>query len=248
MDQPKGFIDPNNKNKVWKLIKSLYGLKQAHKQWHEKFDQTIISNGFKINESDKCIYYKYNDGVCVIIYLYVDDLLIFGSTLEIIKETKNFLSLNFDMKDLGETSNILGLKITRTPDGISIDQSHYFEKVLKKYNYFDCKLVCTPFDPSIKLFPNEGDIFNQKEYASIIGSLRYATDYTRPNIAYAVGVLCRYTSKPSIEYWNAIGRVMRYLKRTINLGIQYNKFPAILEGYSDADWNTLLEDSKAMNG
>ena len=129
-----------------------------------------------------------------------------------------------------------------------MDQSHYIEKVLKKYNYFDCKPASTPFDPSVKLFKNTGDSVNQNAYASIIGSLRYATDCTRPDIAYAVGVLCRFTSRPSMEHWHAIERVMRYLKRTMNLGLHYNKHPAVLEGFSDADWNTLSDDSKATSG
>ena len=98
------------------------------------------------------------------------------------------------------------------------------------------------------MFKNTGDGVRQTEYASIISSLRYATDCTRPDIAYVVGLLCRFTSRPSIEHWNAIERVMRYLKRTMNLGLHYKKFPVVLEGYSDADWNTLSEDSKATSG
>ncbi|CAL9017449.1 unnamed protein product, partial [Prunus brigantina] len=143
---------------------------------------------------------------------------------------------------------ILGIKITRSEKGFSLDQSHYIEKILKKYNYFDCKPVYTPYDPSVKLFKNIGDSVRQTEYASIIGSLRYANDCTRPDIAYVVGVLCRFTSRPSLEHWYAIERVMRYLKRTMNLGLHYEKFPAVLEGYSDADWNTLSDDSKATSG
>ena len=119
---------------------------------------------------------------------------------------------------------------------------------MKKYNYFDCKPACTPYDPSVKLFKNTGDSVRQTEYASIIGSLRYATDCTRPDIAYVIGLLCRFTSRPSIEHWYAIERVMRYLKRTINLRLHYQSFPAVLEGYSDADWNTLSDDSKATSG
>ncbi|KAM1925822.1 hypothetical protein ACFX13_033067 [Malus domestica] len=149
---------------------------------------------------------------------------------------------------LGEASVILGLKITRSEHGFSLDQSHYIEKLLRKYNYFDCKPACTPYDPSVKLFKNTGDSVKQSEYASIIGSLRYATDCTRPDISYAVGVLCRFTSKPSLEHWHAIERLMRYLKRTMNFRLHYEKFPAVLEGYSDADWNTLSDDSKATSG
>lgn len=248
LDQPEGFVVPGKENKVCKLNKSLYGLKQAPKQWHDKFDSLIIANGFKINESDKCIYYKYENNICTIICLYVDDLLIFGSTIDVVNETKSMLSSSFDMKDLGEADVILGIKITKTANGISLDQSHYIQKILKKYDYYDCKPVCTPFDPSVKLLKNEGDSIRQKEYASIIGSLRYATDCTRPDIAYSVGVLGRFTSCPSMEHWYAVERVMRYLKRTMNLCLQYKRDPAVLEGYSDADWNVFSDDSKATSG
>ena len=94
---------------------------------------------------------------------------------------------------------------------------------------------------SVHLFPtkDENDIHNQKEYASIIGSLRYATDYTRPDIAYAVGVIARFTSKPNFEYWNVMTQLMRYLKRPVHYGLLYQRYPTVLEGYSDASWNTL---------
>ncbi|CAJ2637004.1 unnamed protein product [Trifolium pratense] len=248
MEQPEGFVIHGQETKVCKLDKSLYGLKQAPKQWHEKFDNLMILNGFRLNESDKCIYYKSDGNICTIICLYVDDMLIFGSNLSAINNVKSMLSNNFDMKDLGEASVILGIKITRSEKGISLDQSHYVEKILKKYGYFNCKPACTPYDPSVKLFKNTGDSVRQTEYASIIGSLRYATDCTRPDIAYVVGLLCRFTSRPSDEHWHAIERVMRYLKRTMNLGLHYQRFPAVLEGYSDADWNTLSDDSKATSG
>ena len=119
---------------------------------------------------------------------------------------------------------------------------------MRKYKYFDCKPVFSPYDPSAKLFKNTGESIRQTEYASIIGSLLYATDCTQPDIAYAVGILCRFTNSPSEEHWFAIGRLMRYLKRTMNLGLHFQKFPAILEGFSDADWNTLSDDSKATSG
>ena len=143
------------------------------------------------------------------------------------------------MKDLDDANVILGIKITRSEKGFSLDQSHYIEKILKKYNYFDCKPACTPYHPSIKLFKNIGDSVRQTEYASIIGSLRYAIDCTGPNIAYVIGVLRKFTSRPSLEHWYAIKRVMRYLKRTMNLGLHYEKFHTVLEGYRDSDWNTL---------
>ena len=230
------------------MERSLYGLKQAPIQWHDKFDSLIISHGFRINESDKCVYYKFIDNICTIICLYVDNLLIFGSHIDAVNKVKNFLRQHFDMKDLGEADLILGTKITRTSDGIALDQSRYIENLLCKYNYFDCKPVCSPYDPSVKLFKNNGESIRQTEYASIIGSLRYAADCTRPDIAYVVGVLCRFTNSPSEEHWFGIGRLIWYLKRTMNLGLHLQMFLAVLKGFSDADWNTLSDDSKATSG
>ena len=103
-----------------KLVKSLYGLKQAPKQWHEKFDSVMIKNEFTINEYDKCIYTKTVGDACITVCLYVDGMLILGTNIEVIKSTKRMLYNNFDMKDLGVANVILGIKITRTPDGISL--------------------------------------------------------------------------------------------------------------------------------
>ena len=129
MDQPKGFVELGQESKVCKLTKSLYGLKQAPKQWHEKFDSCMIENGYKSNECDKCIYSKSWNNLHVIINLYVDDMLIFGSNMHVINETKNMLKSDFDMKDLDEANFILSMKITKTCDGIYLDQSHYVEKI-----------------------------------------------------------------------------------------------------------------------
>ena len=129
MDQPEGFVELGQESKVCKLTKSLYGLKQAPKQWHEKFDSCMIENGYKSNECDKCIYSKLWNNLHVIISLYVDDMLIFGSNMHVINEMKNMLKSHFDMKDLGEANFILGMKITKACDGIYLDQSHYVEKI-----------------------------------------------------------------------------------------------------------------------
>ncbi|KAL0553401.1 hypothetical protein IC582_007296 [Cucumis melo] len=200
MEQPRGFIVHDQESKVYKLDKSLYGLKQAPKQWHEKFDNLIMYKGFKVNESDKCIYYKLRNGLCTIICLYVDDMLIFGSNLHVINNVKSMLCTNFNIKDLGEANVILGIKITRSETGISLTQPSYIEKILKKYNYFKSKSTCTLYDPSVKFFKNIGDSVNQSEYTGIIGSLRYVVDCTKPDITYVVGLLCRFTCRPSLEH------------------------------------------------
>ena len=106
----EGCLTTGNEHKVCKLVKSVYGLKQAPKQWHDKFDSVLVSYSYQINEVDKCIYTKFKDNVGVIICLYIDDMLIFDTNLEIVNDTKSFLSSNFDMKDMGEVDVILELK------------------------------------------------------------------------------------------------------------------------------------------
>jgi hypothetical protein len=107
MDQPEGFVVQGQEGMVCKLVKSLYGLKQSPKQWHDKFDRTLTSGWLCYNEVEKCVYYRYGGGEGVILCLYVDDILIFGTSLELIKEVKDFLSQNLEMKDLGEADVIL---------------------------------------------------------------------------------------------------------------------------------------------
>ncbi|GKB40741.1 zinc finger, CCHC-type containing protein, partial [Tanacetum coccineum] len=172
MNQPQGFIMPGNENKVCKLIKSLYGLKQAPKQWHQKFDEVVLSNGYLLNQADKCVYSKFDEsGKRVIICLYVDDMLIFGTDQVQVDLTKEFMSSMFSMKDMGEADVILGIRIKHESNGITISQSHYIEKVLKKFNYFDCTLVSTPIDTSEKLMPNKGQAVSQLKYSRVIGCL-----------------------------------------------------------------------------
>ncbi|GKD83527.1 zinc finger, CCHC-type containing protein, partial [Tanacetum coccineum] len=198
MKQPEGFVMPGNEHKVCKLVKSLYGLKQAPKQWHQKFDEVVLSSGFLLNQSDKCVYSKFDDsGKGVIICLYVDDMLIFGTDQNQVDKTKKFLSSRFSMKDMGEADVILGIKIKRENKGIVITQSHYIEKILKNFNREDCSPMSTPMDPVETLKSNTSKPVDQLEYLRAIGCLMYAMTSTRPDIAYAVGRLSRFTSNPS---------------------------------------------------
>ncbi|RVW92427.1 Retrovirus-related Pol polyprotein from transposon TNT 1-94 [Vitis vinifera] len=241
MEQPEGFVLLGNENKVCKLVKSLYGLKQAPKQWHKKIDHAILSDGFRHNNVDKCLYSKTCDDYMVIVCLYVDDMLILSDDMKGIIEMKRFLSSTFKMKDLGEVDTILGIKVKRNSGGYALNQTHYIEKVVSKFSHLKIKDANTPFDSSIKLEKNDGRSVAQLEYASAIGSLMYAAQCTRADISFAVSKLSRFISNPSVEYWKAIGRVLGYLKNTKELSLQYSKFPAILEGYSDASWISSVE-------
>lgn len=248
MEQPEGFIVPGKEKKVCRLVKSLYGLKQAPKQWHQKFDEIMLSNGFKINECDKCVYTKSTQHGYVIVCLYVDDMLIFGSNNDMIKSTKRILTSKFDMKDLGVADVILGIKISRTAQGLVLSQSHYIEKILGKFSKYINSPAKTPYDANLHLTKNTGHGISQIEYARIIGSLMYIANCTRPDIAYSVNRLSRYTSNPGKDHWKAIVRVLGYLKFTQNNGLHFTGYPAVLEGYSDANWISDTKDSKSTSG
>ncbi|KAK4390233.1 Retrovirus-related Pol polyprotein from transposon TNT 1-94 [Sesamum angolense] len=116
------------------------------------------------------------------------------------------------MKDLGEADVILGVKIRKTEKGFSLCQSHYIEKILKRFNCHEKRLVRTPYDPSICLKKNNGDSVSQAEYAKIIVSVMFLMNYTRPDIAYAVSRLSCYTHNPNKEHWDALHRLLKYLK------------------------------------
>lgn len=208
----------------------------------------MLDYGFSTNEVDKCVYSKTIGGEHIIICLYVDDMLIFGTCLDIVIETKSFLSSSFDMKDLGEANVILGLRLIREGDSITLTQDHYVEKLLRKFGHYDNTPLSTPYDPCFHLKKNKNDSVDQPMYAQIIGSLLHLMNFSRPDIAYAVGRLSRYTHSPGKDHWKEIAHLMRYLRGTINYGITYSGFPAVLEGYCDANWISDSDETKSTSG
>ena len=161
MDQHEGFSTTKQEMKVRKLVKSLYGLKQAPKQWHEKFDNVMMSQGFKINECDKCVYVKDIEHGYVIVCLYVDDMFIVNSDDKMIISTKNMLNSRFDMKDMGLANVILGMKILRTSYGFILSQLHYVDNILGKFDKDNSGISRTLVDVTIHLFKNKGESFSQ---------------------------------------------------------------------------------------
>jgi hypothetical protein len=205
----------------------------------------MMSNGFRINECDKCVYVKNTTSGYVIVCLYVDDMLIMGSNNDIIKATKRMLNRKFDMKDLGVVDVILGIKITRTSNRLVLSQSQYIKKVFEKVGRYDDSPMNTLVDVNLHLTKNKENVISQLEYSRVIDSLMYIMNCTRPDIAYSVSKLSRYTSNLGEDHWKAIVRVLRYLKYTINYGMRY---PAILDGYSDVNWISNTNDIKSTSG
>lgn len=234
MEQPEDYVLPGNEQKVYKLVKSLYELKQAPKQWHQKLDYVILSNGYTSNSCDKCLYTKVQKNIVIFLYLYVDDMLIIRNNMDGILDTKRFLTSTFKTKDLGLVDTILRIKVRRNNGGYELSQTHYIEKIFDKFKHLSFKEVTTPFDHAVKIQKNNGRAITQLEYESAIGCLMHLMQCTRPYISFVVSKMIRFTSNPNKEHWKAITRIFGYLQKTKNLGLHYGRFPAILEGYTDA--------------
>ncbi|KAK4342514.1 hypothetical protein RND71_038330 [Anisodus tanguticus] len=249
MDQPEGYVVQGQEKKVCRLVKSLYGLKQAPKQWHKKFDSTLLSKGFAINEYDKCVYTKGNSDSFVMICLYVDDMLITGSSPRVILETKNMLKQCFDMKDMGIADVILGIKISKTSDGLVLSQSHYIEDVLRKFKMLDSSPITSPMDTNQKVCKdNVGENVDPTLYRSMIGSILYLTA-SRPYIMFSVCFCARFQACPKMSHLNVVKHIIRYVAGTCELGIWYSKDtnPNLI-GFSDSDWAGDVDDRKSTSG
>jgi hypothetical protein len=168
--------------------------------------------------------------------------------MDIINEVKSFLSKSFDMKDLGEADVILNIKLIKEESGITLSQSHYVEKILSRFGYMDSKPSPTLYDPSVTLRENKNDTRDQLRYSQIVGSLMYLASATRLDISFAVSKLSRYMFNPGDDHWHALERVLRYLKGTMSYGIHYSGHPAVLEGYSDANWISDIDQIYATSG
>ena len=138
-------------------MKSLYELKQAPKQWHEKFDNVMMSHGFKINECDKCVFVKEVEHGYVIVCLYIDDMLIVGSDDKMITSTKNILNSRFDVKDMRLADVILGIKLIRTSYELILSQLHYVDNILGNFDKDNYGNGGIPVDVTLHLFKNKGE-------------------------------------------------------------------------------------------
>ncbi|XP_075489440.1 secreted RxLR effector protein 161-like [Primulina tabacum] len=152
------------------------------------------------------------------------------------------------MKDLCLADAIFGIKIHRTSEGLVLSQSHYVDKILEKFNNVESALAKTSIDTSKHLSKNRGESMSQLEYSRVIESPMYLMSCTRPDIAYAVSKLSRFTSNPGVEHWKAIIRLLRYLRYTRDHGLHYSRYPAVIEGHSDANWISDMKDSKSTSG
>ena len=244
MKQPEGFLSSDGEQVVCKLKKSLYGLKQASRQWYWKFHNVISSFDFVENIMDQCIYLKVSGSKICFLVLYVDDIFLATNDKGLLHEVKQFLYKNFDMKDKGEASYVIGIKIHRDRfQGIlGMYQESYINKILERFRMKDCSPSVAPIVKGDRSNLNqcpkndfEREQMKNIPYASAVGSLMYAQVCTRLDIAFAMGMLGQYQSDPGLDHWRAAKKVMRYLQGTKNYMLMCRRMNNLeVIGYSDS--------------
>ena len=255
MEQPEGFLVKNKEDYVCHLKKSMYGLKQAPSQWNICFDSFMKELRFRRCEFNHCVYVKEaTGGIYVYLLLYVDDMLVASKSMVEIEKVKKPLSGRFEMKDMGCARRILGMDIQRDCAGgvLTLSQSSYVEKVLQTFNMNDSTAVTTHVGSHFKLKAVEnGEQETETKnvpYSNAIGSIMYVIR-TICDLAYAVGLVSRYMSRPGLMHWAAVKWVLRYMKGTKEHKLVFRKNGNFkVEGFCDADFSADLDKRRSISG
>ena len=250
MQQPEGFMDGTGH--MCLLVKTLYGLKQARREWNIELDTKLRRRGYARLRSDPCTYIWRVGDKFAIITVWVDDLLLFATMIKLMNKMKSDIRAEWEVTDLGEPIKIVSIEITMGSDMIAISQSKYIESILKKEGLERCNPVAMPLDPGNPLEPNpegnKGDHSNL--FARLLGELQFIVNTTRPDIAYAVNRLASYTANPSLQDVGALKCILRYLSGTRDLGIVYKALPqqpSFFYGYADASYGN-ADKRKSISG
>ncbi|GJZ20259.1 putative ribonuclease H-like domain-containing protein [Tanacetum coccineum] len=244
--RPPGFVDLAYPNKVYKVIKALYGLHQAPRAWYETLSSFLMENGLRRGTIDKTLFIKKNKHDIMLVQVYVDDIS-FGSTKKsMCIEFEDCMHKRFQMSSIGELTFFLGHQAKQQPDGIFISQDKYVADILKKFYFWFIKTATTPIESNKPLVKDEdGEDVDVHVYRSMIGSLMYLTT-SRPYIMFTVCAYARFQVTPKASHLNAVKRIFRYLKHQPKLGLWYPRdSPFELEVFSDSDYRGASLDRKS---
>jgi hypothetical protein len=248
MSIPEG-VQGNKDKQVCKLMKSLYGLKQASRKWYEKLTSLLISEGYTQSTADYSLFILSKPSQFTALLVYVDDIILAGNDLQEFTRIKTILDTNFKIKDLGILKYFIGLEVAQSKTGINITQRKYCLDLLKDFGLLGSKPAITPLDPSIKLHQNNGELYDDiSSYRRLIGKLLYLTN-TRPYISLATQQLSQFLHKTTMVHYKAACRVVRYLKQNPGKGLMFPRSSEIqILRYSDADWAGCLDTRRSTSG
>lgn len=256
---PQGY-DPGD-GKVWRLRKTLYGLRQSPQCWHEKLTSTLKDFKLVRSTADFSVYIGHFDSHIVILLTHVDDMAITGSSRKKMDDVKTFVKSKFQVEDMGELHFYLAIEWTRDRDKRTITgyQGKFARIVLERFYMLDSFTEDTPIPENHQFTVNDSpkkdspdqEMMSRVPYLEAIGSLMYLMLGTRPDLAYAIGKLSRFGSNPGKKHWQGVKRVLRYLKGTLDhsivLGGIYTGLP-ILSAYSDSSFQDCPDTSRSTSG
>ena len=253
IEQPPMFEE--GEHLVCHLKKALYGLKQAPRAWHQKLKTELGKFGFEASAADPGLFIRAEDAGAgfIFILVYVDDILVIAKDLSAVTDVKAMIRSVFDIRDMGEVSFYLGISITRDWDGgtFRLRQDKLLAKLLTRYGMLDAKGKCVPISPGVLLSTQIGDPLctDVHTYGNLVGSLLYLSVCTRPDIAYAAGVLSKYMSSPTSAHWSTAKGVLKYLASTAGLSLELGgREQLTLIGFCDADFAGDLDTRKSTTG
>ncbi|GJQ95686.1 retrovirus-related pol polyprotein from transposon TNT 1-94 [Tanacetum coccineum] len=249
VSQPEGFEDQDNPTHVYRLKKALYGLKQAPRAWYDTLSKFLLANNFFKDVVDPMLFTRKSGKHILLVQIYVDDIIFASTDHNACNIFSKEMSSKFQMSMMGQMSFFLGLQVSQSPGGIFINQAKYALETLKKYGMDLSDPVDTPMVDRLKLDEDlMGIPVDQTRFRGMVGSLMYLTA-SRPDLVFAVCMCARYQAKPTKKHFEAIKRVFRYLKGTINMGLWYPKDNAMsLTAYADADHAGCQDSRRSTSG
>ncbi|CAJ2634258.1 unnamed protein product [Trifolium pratense] len=249
MAQPPGFVNKSFPDHVCRLKKALYGLKQAPRAWYMELRVFLLSIGFVNSTADASLFIQRTPRATLYLLVYVDDIIVTGSSSTELSRLIATLAARFSLKDLGYLNYFLGVEVIPSTAGMFLSQRKYITDLLQKSGMTEAKPASTPITATPPLLKNSGDpLPSPTEYRALVGSLQYLS-LTRPDIAFATNKLAQFMQNPSTMHWLALKRLLRYLAGSCDKGIFISATaPLTFHAYSDADWAGDKDDYISTTG
>lgn len=231
-------------------------MKQAPRVWNLQFDEFLLKFGLTKSAEDPCVYFRHQQGELTILAIFVDDALICSNKKDVFQEITQHLEKQFQIRTMG-ADKFLGIDITRNRKErmLFASQPQFTSALLLKFGMQNCNPKATPADPHTNLTAQmspgtqeEANAMKKVPYREAVGSLLYLATTTRPDIAYAVSQVSRFSHNPGNAHWSAVKRILAYLAGTTNYGLRFNLGSKPLLCYCDADWGRDLDKRRSTTG